>query len=41
MSVEALRAGDLIQVCASYGEHSWSSDYEPIDAIRITLSRED
>ena len=40
MSVEGLRAGDLIQVSASYGEHSWSSDYEPIDAIRIALCRE-
>jgi len=40
ISVEALRAGDLIQVCVSYGDHSWSSDYEPIDAIRISLARE-
>jgi hypothetical protein len=40
ISVDGLRAGDLIQVCVAYGEQSWTSDYEPIDAIRIALSRE-
>ena len=40
ISVDALRAGDLVQVCVSFGEQSWSSDYEPIDAIRISLFRE-
>jgi hypothetical protein len=40
ISIEALRPGDLIQVCVSYGKHSWISDYEPIDAIRLNLFRE-
>jgi hypothetical protein len=40
ISVDALRTGDLIQLCVSYGDQSWSSDYEPIDAIRIALMKE-
>lgn len=40
MSVGGLRATDLIQVCVSYGDESWTSDYEPIDAIRLRLAKE-
>lgn len=40
MSIDALRTGDLIQVCVAFGEQSWSSDYEPVDSIRIGLIKE-
>jgi hypothetical protein len=40
LSVGGLGASDLIQVCVSYGDHSWTSDYEPVDSIRLRLSRE-
>jgi len=38
--IDGLRPGDFVQICVSYGKQSWSSDYEPIDAIRIGLTRE-
>lgn len=40
ISVGALRATDLIQVCVAYGDESWTSDYEPIDSIRLRLGKE-
>jgi hypothetical protein len=38
--VEGLRVTDLIQVCVAYGDESWTSDYEPVDSIRLRLVRE-
>jgi hypothetical protein len=40
ITVEGLRATDLIQVCISYGDESWTSDYEPVDSIRLQLAKE-
>ena len=40
LSIDGLRATDLIQVCIAYGDESWTSDYEPVDSIRLRLSRE-
>jgi hypothetical protein len=40
MSIDALRPGDLIQVCVAFGNQTWSSDYEPVDSIRIGLVKE-
>jgi len=40
LSIRGLRATDLIQVCVAYGDESWTSDYEPVDSIRLRLNRE-
>ena len=40
LSVEGLRATDLIQVCVAYGDESWTSDYESVDSIRLRLAKE-
>ncbi len=40
MFVDGLRPTDLIQVCVTYGDESWTSDYEPVDSIRLRLARE-
>jgi hypothetical protein len=40
MSIGGLRQADLIQVCVTYGDESWTSDYEPVDSIRLRLARE-
>jgi hypothetical protein len=40
MSIDGLRATDLIQVCVAYGDESWTSDYEPVNSIRLRLIKE-
>lgn len=40
LAIEGLRPSDLIQVCVAYGDESWSSDYEPVDSVRLRLSKE-